>query len=602
MNKLILLTTTLSLAAYGCNDDGGTKPSTEPPASWGVPITGGTMLVNHAGNKAYVADPDRDRIAVVDLDSGATSDIKLNPHDEPGRLIEDGAGRIQVALRRGGALVTITNDQITARRNVCAEPRGLAYQATGDLVHVACGTGQLVSFPAASGDAVRSIFVDRDLRDIVVQGTQLVVSRFRKAELLTLDANGAIVSRQAPATSRRFSSMGGGPLDDTGTGQPNDGMVDAIPAVAWRTIQTNTGALLVVHQRQVAEQLQTTQGGYGGGCGHGPVEPAVTMIPAGGGAPVSLAPFMNGALPVDIALDASNTHVALALAGNGQVQISDANAVQRSHDGDGCGGDDGGGGDTTPMVIDNQMGAPTSVAFRPNGNLVIFYPEAPAIVVQNGQQMVAHYQLNGDFGYDSGRALFHTQTQVGIACASCHPEGQDDGLVWNFDVEGIRRTQNLGGGVMQRAPFHWVGDLQDMTTLMEAVFAVRMSGGEPTASQKKSLGPFLDRIPAKAATAGIDTAAVARGQALFNSPAVGCNTCHNGDQMTNLTIQDVGTGGKFKVPSLVGVSGRAPYMHDGCAATLKDRFTTCGNSDLHGKISQLKPADIDDLVTYLDSL
>jgi mono/diheme cytochrome c family protein len=174
--------------------------------------------------------------------------------------------------------------------------------------------------------------------------------------------------------------------------------------------------------------------------------------------------------------------------------------------------------------------------------------------------------------------------------------------VWNFDVEGIRRTQNLGGGVMARAPFHWVGDLDNLPNLMEAVFAVRMSGGEPTETQKKSLGPWLDRIKAPSPTSNLAQDAVARGQALFSSHDVGCATCHNGEQMTNLTIQDVGTGGKFKVPSLVGVAGRPPYMHDGCAATLKDRFVTCGNSDLHGHTSQLTPAQIDDLTAYLSSL
>jgi len=65
---------------------------------------------------------------------------------------------------------------------------------------------------------------------------------------------------------------------------------------------------------------------------------------------------------------------------------------------------------------------------------------------------------------------------------------------------------------------------------------------------------------------------------------------------------NVGTGGTFKVPSLVGVGARAPFLHDGCAATLMDRFTTCGGGDLHGKTSQLTPAQLSDLVAYLETL
>ena len=58
----------------------------------------------------------------------------------------------------------------------------------------------------------------------------------------------------------------------------------------------------------------------------------------------------------------------------------------------------------------------------------------------------------------------------------------------------------------------------------------------------------------------------------------------------------------FKVPSLVGVGGRAPYMHDGCAATLRDRFGACGGGDKHGHTSQLSETELGDLIAYLESL
>ena len=41
---------------------------------------------------------------------------------------------------------------------------------------------------------------------------------------------------------------------------------------------------------------------------------------------------------------------------------------------------------------------------------------------------------------------------------------------------------------------------------------------------------------------------------------------------------------------------------DGCAATLMDRFVTCGGGDAHGATSTLNSAQLTDLVTYLDSL
>jgi cytochrome c peroxidase len=71
--------------------------------------------------------------------------------------------------------------------------------------------------------------------------------------------------------------------------------------------------------------------------------------------------------------------------------------------------------------------------------------------------------------------------------------------------------------------------------------------------------------------------------------------------MTNHAIVDVGTGAPFKVPSLLGVGFRPPYMHDGCAATLVDRFGTCGG-DKHGQTSMLTDSQRADLAIFLATL
>jgi hypothetical protein len=45
-------------------------------------------------------------------------------------------------------------------------------------------------------------------------------------------------------------------------------------------------------------------------------------------------------------------------------------------------------------------------------------------------------------------------------------------------------------------------------------------------------------------------------------------------------------------------------MHDGCAATLSERFglPSCGGGDKHGATSGLAASAIEDLVAYLQSL
>src|SRR5262249_10299445 len=159
----------------------------------------------------------------------------------------------------------------------------------------------------------------------------------------------------------------------------------------------------------------------------------------------------------------------------------------------------------------------------------------------------------------------YMSTKAGIACASCHPEGGDDGRVWQFTGIGPRRTQNLRGGVLSRAPFHWSGDLPTMADLVNVVFVGRMIGPSLSDSQVAALGLWLDAQPAPAAPAPIDPMAAARGKATFEDATTGCTTCHNGPQLSTHKLVDVGTGGTFKVPSLISVRYRAPYLHNGCA-------------------------------------
>jgi cytochrome c peroxidase len=202
-----------------------------------------------------------------------------------------------------------------------------------------------------------------------------------------------------------------------------------------------------------------------------------------------------------------------------------------------------------------------------------------------------------------GHRLFHTPTRGMIACASCHAEGGDDGHVWTFDTVGPRRTQSLRGGILATAPFHWDGELQDVKALMHEVFAGRMAGGELTSAQSDAVGKWLDAQPPLPKPAAADPAAVERGKALFQDATVACASCHSGSHLTSNRNETVGTGKSFQVPGLTDLALRAPYMHNGCAPTLRARFDpACGGGDSHGKTSQLTANQLSDLVQYLETL
>jgi mono/diheme cytochrome c family protein len=204
---------------------------------------------------------------------------------------------------------------------------------------------------------------------------------------------------------------------------------------------------------------------------------------------------------------------------------------------------------------------------------------------------------------DSGQNVFHMATSAGLACASCHPEGGDDGRVWSFDRIGERRTQNLRGGIVNLAPFHWDGDMKDLGMLMTEVFNGRMQGPLVDGPHLKALAHFMDNIKAIPTTTSSDSAAIERGRSLFNDSKVGCANCHGGPMLTNNATVDVGTGKPFQVPTLKGIAGRAPFMHTGCAKTLSQRFDpACGGGDKHGVTSHLTQAQLAELSTFMETL
>jgi hypothetical protein len=232
-----------------------------PPA-----ISGGTLRILHHGYMAVAADPDRDRVYIVDLNARTVTTLVLTPGDEPGRVVEDAAGRVHVALRRGGAIVSINVDSgtITDRRAVCAAPRGIAYDRASDLLHVACSEGALVSLPASGGPAVRTVSLPSDVRDVAVDGPRLRVSRFRAADLLTVEADGSVSGTVATGGWRWAAARGG---------------QEYTAGIAWKMAEMPTGGVMMLHQRGVTEEVHPVVGGYGGpdSCSS-IVHPAVTMV------------------------------------------------------------------------------------------------------------------------------------------------------------------------------------------------------------------------------------------------------------------------------------------------------------------------------------
>jgi cytochrome c553 len=619
-----------------------------------VPINGGTLTVSKDGLTAIAADPDRDRVVLVDLKGAQVlATISLQAGDEPGRLVEDAAQRLHVVLRHSGQLATISlsDHKLLSRRHVCPAPQGIAYDAKSDSLHVACTSGELVTLPAAGGPASRSVDVDFDLRDVIVKDERLFVTRFKSAELLELDENAAVISRRAPAIMEG-ANFGKSPSDVNNT---------FAAAVAWRAIATPSG-IAMLHQRAQVEAValhssmdgsngssaSATDGGVAMDCTKGPC--AVPAPPGrlgaagsayGGGLPCSsivqssLSTMdMNDAAPVsgpmlgavtlavDTAVSPSGQWLAVGVAGNSSDQPSAFGSM---------GGTAFGQVSVVVMPLATSTstnlagtclepfsnlggavaaGQVTAVAFDAANRLVIQTRDPnrirvlddPSSCVGCTPTFAVDVDMGGEARRDTGHDLFHINAGAGLACASCHPGGGDDGRTWQFKEEGPRRTQLFNMGIRNTLPLHWDGMLPTFSALVQEVFERRMGGAVLDDEHIQVMSDWVNSMHPNAPMRAADDPVVTRGQALFESKDVGCTNCHSGPMLTNNQTVDVGTEGMFQVPSLIGVVYHQPYLHTGCAQTLRQRFDPACGGTKHGNTRDLSEDQLGDLVAYLESL
>jgi YVTN family beta-propeller protein len=245
-----------------------------------------------------------------------------------------------------------------------------------------------------------------------------------------------------------------------------------------------------------------------------------------------------------------------------------------------------------------------------------------------------------------GKVLFNSAkppmtSRKWIACSSCHPDGHNDGRVWQ-NPEGLRKTPALLG-VAHTHPLHWSADRDEVQDFEYTIRSRLMQGTGFLGSQTKSKRGFEPvELEEKCAGRSKDLDAIAvytnsfdftlsphivapgklsaeaeRGRKLFFDKTIGCATCHSGPYYTDSSLQkpfklhDVGTGNddpsekigpKYDTPTLLGIYRTAPYLHHGKAKTLRDVLTTCNKEDKHGKTSHLKPAELDELVAFLKAL
>ena len=214
--------------------------------------------------------------------------------------------------------------------------------------------------------------------------------------------------------------------------------------------------------------------------------------------------------------------------------------------------------------------------------------------------------------YREGRELFYQSNDAriafdGVACASCHPDGRDDGLTW-ATPEGRRQTPMLTGRVHGTEPYGWTrgkGNLPDYI----ADTIKRLGGTGLDHSSIVALASYVERMPAPA-TGSSDSARARHGAEVF--VRAGCSGCHvdggGTDHLGHSFTADVptpypssvGDPEAFDTPSLRFVGLSAPYFHDGRYDSL-EQLLGDPNSGM-GLTAHLSTENQRDLAAYLRTL
>ena len=231
----------------------------------------------------------------------------------------------------------------------------------------------------------------------------------------------------------------------------------------------------------------------------------------------------------------------------------------------------------------------------------------------------------GRLAFRSPLVLGGRAGRLGLSCATCHPAGATNARFFvpgNSDRPG---NADLSHGLFNRkaednradavnipalrglrftAPYGRDGRIGTIRAFTRNVIAVEFGGDEPPALVLDALVAYQREfgfLPNPVlGSGGVLTAAASpearAGERQFVADCAGCHLPRAG--FVDGRAYDVGTGGYFETPTLLGLAESAPYLHDGRAADLAQvvRHFSAALGLGYGT------AEVDHMVAYLDAV
>lgn len=631
--------------AEGCGASSAVVPIGAPAASATI------ALARVSGRRvAFVADEDAKAILTVDLDT--REQLAMTPLPaRPGQLLVTSDGRVLVTLRDGAKIVSLGAQAATAPLSVRCEaatpiePIALATSADGGL-YVATGWGAaLAAFDARTLAPRWTAPLPREPRSVVVSddGHTAFVSHAVGSHLsaIALDGKHAVEEvalEGAPEGAREQQAAFAKAMAKAGvTNLPQNRTFKARPSCqgfALTKAKVVPGRVFAPEVFVDPGDLEQRPDGYGD-ASHDTESPSVAIVDEGTKKPlessvtVASGPSIRGnrgmqvdarsprpdcLLPRAAAIDESTKSLLVTCFGIDAVVAYDAQSpsplrAERKRWTVGSG--------PTGVAVDTEKHRGVvwsqfdrTVTTFPIGGTLLSDDHGAAPAVNRTAMPALREKLPAE--YALGRVLFHAAGDArlsgdGRACASCHPDGRDDGITW-ATPEGPRRSILLAGRVTTTPPYSWNGNEHSIANHLGNTFD-RLSGDGLHGIELDALVTYISQMPAPPQSSTVDETArakVERGKQIFASKEAACASCHNGPQLTDGQNHEVASkhaadrGSAFNTPSLRFVGGTGPYFHDGRYATLRELLEKTDGT--MGKTGHLSVADRDALEAYLRTL
>jgi mono/diheme cytochrome c family protein len=568
---------------------------------------------------AYVADEDDAMVRVIDVEDGREiSSTRLG--GVPGQLVMRKDGHLVATLRDASQVVVLSGGgsaasklTIDKRVHVAADPVGLALSGDDATLVVTSGWGRTVTVLDAASMEIRSEHaVAREPRGVVISsdGKRAFVSHVVGDKLDVVDLAGDAKPKKAKGTLDvdGFEQVFGRHMGSTDQKR--------VACQGFALARAESGRVFAPHVLAFTGDPAESSSGYGGGSEgreaevfHVPVidEDAAKVLPESRWLADGL-DNTPGRCALPRAATVGKAGLFVTCLGDDVVALFDADAVN-PHD--------------VALGRWSVPSGPVGIALdEARGRAIVWSRFAHAITtlaIGNGADTPRPFALSSvtlprdtraSAKLERGRQLFHATgddriSSDGRACASCHPDGRDDTLVWS-SPNGPRQTPILAGRLSGAAPYGWNGDASDVSTHLVQTFK-RLGGKGITGDDKEALMAYVSALRPPPAREAKDPSAVLRGQAIFRSSEAECSSCHGSDgDLPDGVSHDVKSRasgdqrGKFDTPSLRFVGGSAPYFHDGRYKDLRTLLTKSDGKMGHTK--HLAPSDLSDLEAYLESL